>query len=66
MYGIQGVLDLRSYRHPGVEVGSVEVRWLELPLPYDHGEVRCWHGACYCKESDELIVHSGMTQVRRF
>ena len=37
-----------------------EVQWQEVELPYDHGEVRCWHGAVLV--AGELLVHSGLTQ----
>ena len=34
--------------------------WEEVELAYDHGEVRCWHGAAVL--DGELLVHSGLTQ----
>ena len=39
------------------------LEWQELALPYDHGEIRCWHGAVYSDDGGELIIHSGLTQV---
>lgn len=35
--------------------------WQEVPLRYDHGEPRCWHGQAVTK-SGEVIIHSGLTQ----
>lgn len=37
-----------------------QVSWSEFVLPYDHGEPRCTHTACFI--SPFLLVHSGVTQ----
>lgn len=36
------------------------IGWTEFVLPYDHGEPRCCHAACYLEP--DLILHSGLTQ----
>ena len=38
------------------------LEWQELDLPYDHGEIRCWHGAALSNDG-EMLIHSGLTQV---
>lgn len=44
-----------------LHVEGGDVYWEEVELPYDHGEVRCWHGAGMSSDG-ELIIHSGLTQ----
>ncbi|KAK7789707.1 hypothetical protein R5R35_012308 [Gryllus longicercus] len=46
--------------HIGPE-GPYDISWTEVPLPYDHGEPRCFHGACLVAPG-ELVLHSGLTQ----
>lgn len=44
-----------------LHVNESIVCWEEVELPYDHGEVRCWHTGT-CSADGELLVHSGFTQ----
>lgn len=38
-----------------------EFSWTEVPLSYDHGQIRCYHGSI-CTSDSEVIIHSGLTQ----
>ena len=44
-----------------LHVNESIVCWEEVELPYDHGQVRCWHSGTLSLDG-ELLIHSGFTQ----
>ena len=44
-----------------LHVNASLVSWEEFDLPYDHGQVRCWHTGTLSSDG-ELLIHSGYTQ----
>merc|ERR1712029_374449 len=43
-----------------IDKSIASVIWSEMELEYDHGEGRCWHGAC--QVGSEVLIHAGGTQ----
>ena len=60
LYGGIGMMDTPLNDAWILEINGFNIQWTPCDLRYDHGAIRCLHGACLVQ--DEMIIHSGCTQ----